>query len=106
MSPLPAAMNGSPPKISGFQSGKWPLRLSHSALHVWKGTPEISWSLQGLASHRPASMGIDKSTGQIANASVAQSVGRRGSKRGVALIEETAASAVEGTTFGILGRLL
>jgi hypothetical protein len=51
-------------------------------------------------------MGIDKSTGQIANASVAQSVGRRGSKRGVALIEETAASAVEGTTFGILGRLL
>src|SRR5689334_7719083 len=97
MSPLPAAMNGIPPKISGFQRGSCPLRSNHSALHVWNGTPEINWSLQGLASQWPASMGIDRSTGQIARASVAQSVGHRGSKRGVALIDEAAASAVGGT---------
>src|SRR5690348_3838755 len=98
MSPLPAATNGMPPKISGFHSGKWPLRLNHSALQLWNGTPEISWSLHGLASHFPASIGSDSRAGQIASAADAHSVGRRGSN-GVACVDS--GTGPEFARFGI-----
>src|SRR2546428_11998739 len=63
MSPLPAATNGRPPKISGFQSGRWPLRLNHSALHAWNGRPAGDWSLPRVAGHIPPEIGRDSNTG-------------------------------------------
>src|SRR5439155_254730 len=84
MSPLPAATNGMPPKRSGFQSGTWPERLIHSALQAWNGRPALYWSLHGLASHIPVSIGNERITGHTANAAVASAGGRAGSYVGAA----------------------
>src|ERR1043166_477912 len=84
MSPLPAATNGMPPNSSGFQSGTWPERFIHSALHGGNGRPALYWSLQGLASHIPVSIGSDRSTGHRARATSANTVGRAGSYGGAA----------------------
>src|SRR5260370_4491493 len=81
-SPDPEATNGIPPNSSGFQSGMWPVCFHHSALQAWNENPALYWSLQGLASHRPASIGSDRITGHSANAAVASSAGRRGSVDG------------------------
>ncbi len=61
----------------------WPVCFHHSALQAWNENPALYWSLQGLASHRPASIGSDRITGHSANAAVASSAGRRGSYDGV-----------------------
>src|SRR5260370_977460 len=82
-SPDPEATNGIPPNSSGFQSGMWPVCFHHSALQAWNENPALYWSLQGLASQRPASIGSDRITGHSANAALASSAGRRGPEAGL-----------------------